>query len=196
MIAVVHTSAKRAGRAWSVAGCAGLAAFFLLEARLRRRGAASSLKASADDRGSTRGIVAAYTVASASALLFRGARQLPAVVGAVGVATQAAGIALRAWSMRTLGASYTRTLRVRRRQPVVTSGPYRVVRHPGYAGSLLVWIGFGLATRRLPVIETATAAVGLAYGRRIVAEERMLNRRLRGYADYSAHTRRLIPGVW
>jgi len=45
---------------WFLAGCAGLAGFFALEAALREPGQASSIAASSDDRGTTRGIVRAF----------------------------------------------------------------------------------------------------------------------------------------
>jgi protein-S-isoprenylcysteine O-methyltransferase Ste14 len=61
-----------------------------------------------------------------------------------GVAVLAVGLALRAWGMTTLGASYTRTLRTAGDQRLVQDGPYRLIRHPGYSGSLLVWVGYSL----------------------------------------------------
>ena len=48
------------------------------------------------------------------------------------------GLALRAWSMRALGSYYSRTLRTTSDQVVIESGPYRVIRHPGYFGSIMV----------------------------------------------------------
>lgn len=42
---------------------------------------------------------------------------------------------LRFWSMRTLGAHFTRTLCLREGQQIVTSGPYALVRHPGYTST-------------------------------------------------------------
>jgi protein-S-isoprenylcysteine O-methyltransferase len=62
----------------------------------------------------------------------------------VGVAVLAVGLALRAWGMTTLGASYTRTLRTAGDQRLVQGGPYRLIRHPSYSGSLLVWAGYSL----------------------------------------------------
>jgi protein-S-isoprenylcysteine O-methyltransferase Ste14 len=59
--------------------------------------------------------------------------RLPRGAGSAGVALQAGGLALRAWSMHTLGAYYSRTLRSATGQGVVDTGPYRLVRHPGYA---------------------------------------------------------------
>jgi protein-S-isoprenylcysteine O-methyltransferase Ste14 len=89
-------------------------------------------------------------------------------------------------------------LRVQRErgQRVITTGPYRIVRHPMYAGSipwllgapLLLgsWLGFAGAVIMIVV---------LCF--RIGIEERMLAAGLEGYADYAARVRyRLIPGIW
>ena len=180
-------------------GYAGLAGFFALEVALRHRGDAASLAATDDDRGTTALIVATYALAAALPLVARRlpGRPLPRPATAIGLAAQAAGTAIRAWSMHTLGASYTRTLRTEGGvQPVVDSGPYRWVRHPGYAGSLLIWTGFATSTRSAPVVALTTALPGIAYARRITAEEQLLRRDLPGYAAYCARTRRLVPLLW
>jgi protein-S-isoprenylcysteine O-methyltransferase len=183
---------------WLVAGYAGIAAFFAVEAALRKPGAASSLETSSSDRGTTRMIVSAYVVATQLPLVLQRVRvlQLWGVAGPIGLALQACGIALRGWSMHTLGAFYTRTLRTEDHQHVVDTGAYRFVRHPGYAGSLLTWAGFGLASRSIPVIVLVAALLGRAYQRRIVAEEELLRRDLPGYAEYCRRTKRLVPFVW
>ena len=54
------------------------------------------------------------------------------------------GVALRLWSFRTLGRYFTFTVQTSADQPVITDGPYRVVRHPSYAGILLAVMGIGL----------------------------------------------------
>jgi protein-S-isoprenylcysteine O-methyltransferase Ste14 len=123
-------------------------------------------------------------------------RQLPRAAGPLRVGLEAAGLGLRVWSMRALSESYTRTLRVERAQRVVGSGPYRLVRHPGYAGSLLFWTGFALTSRSLPVVAVVGGVLGFAYHRRVTAEEALLRRDLPGYAAYSRRTKRLIPFVW
>ena len=189
---------SRAERRWLLAGYGGLAGFFALEALTRKPGAASSLAASPDDRGTTRMIVTAYLVAAAAPLTLRRVPlpQLPQLAGPVGVALQASGLALRTWSMRTLGTSYTRTLRTEDQQHVVDTCPYRFVRHPGYAGSLLTWAGFGLTSRSVPVVLLAAALLGRAYRQRIVAEENLLERELPGYAEYIQRTKRIVPFVW
>ncbi len=194
----VDSASRRAGTGWFLAGYAGVAGFLALEAATRRRGRAASLDASNDDRGTTRMIVAAYAAAALLAPALRRARapRLPRGAGPAGIAVETAGLGLRAWSMRTLGDSYTRTLRAESEQVVVETGPYRLVRHPGYAGSMLVWTGFALASRSTPVVAFVGTLLGTAYARRINAEEALLCRDLPGYAAYSRRTRRLIPYVW
>ena len=68
------------------------------------------------------------------------------VAFAIGIATYLAGFAMRRWSEMTLGRYFTFTVMTSADQPVITSGPYRFVRHPGYAGVLLVVLGSGLVT--------------------------------------------------
>ena len=79
---------------------------------------------------------------------------------------------------------------------VVTSGPYRFVRHPGYTGMS----AFTLATPLIlnsqwafvPAVVTA-AITGL----RTVLEDRTLNHELEGYADYARRVKyRLAPPIW
>jgi protein-S-isoprenylcysteine O-methyltransferase Ste14 len=175
-----------------------VAGFFALEAATRQRGTASSLDASSDDRGTTRLIVAAYATSVSFAPLLRRtpSARLPRGAAPFGVGLQALGLGLRWWSMRTLGRSYTRTLRTEDAQHVVDTGPYAVVRHPGYAGSLLIWTGFALTSRSVPVVVAVAALLGTAYQRRITAEEALLRRELPAYASYCKRTKKLIPLLW
>jgi protein-S-isoprenylcysteine O-methyltransferase Ste14 len=65
-------------------------------------------------------------------------------VFAVGMVLLVAGAGLRWWSFWALGQYFTFTVNVSSDQQVVTAGPYRVLRHPGYAGGLLAMIGIGV----------------------------------------------------
>lgn len=76
------------------------------------------------------------------------------------------------------------------------TGPYRLVRHPGYLGSLMTWSGFALTTRSLPTIGLVGGLLAAAYRRRIIAEDALLHCELPGYAEYADATPRLIPLVW
>jgi protein-S-isoprenylcysteine O-methyltransferase Ste14 len=201
--AVRRTCRIRAGRTradsrWLAAGYAGIAGFFVLEAVTRKPGDASSLAASRDDQGTTRLILVSGLLGAGLPLALRRIRvlQLPPLAGPLGLASQVSGIALRTWSMRVLGTSYTRTLRTADDQHVVEAGPYRLVRHPGYTGSLLTWLGLAITSRSVPVIAVVAALLSRAYRQRIIAEEKLLERDLPGYTEYMYRTNRLVPFVW
>jgi protein-S-isoprenylcysteine O-methyltransferase Ste14 len=88
------------------------------------------------------------------------------------------------------------TIQVDRAQQIVTTGPYAIVRHPMYAGALVMLLGFPLALGSwwsyAPV-----AVLALIIVWRATDEERVLVAELPGYAEYRAKVRaRLLPGVW
>ncbi len=70
------------------------------------------------------------------------------------------------------------------------------MRHPGYLGSILIWVGFGLTSRNPVAVAIVGSVIGDAYARRIASEERLLRRELGGYDAYMARTSRLIPHLW
>ena len=83
-----------------------------------------------------------------------------------------------------------------RQHAVVASGLYGVVRHPMYAGNLLVNVGLGLWLGSYAAVLFAVIPFGLLMVR-IAMEEHFLRRELPGYHEYAAHVAyRLLPGVW
>ena len=79
---------------------------------------------------------------------------------------------------------------------VVSSGPYRIVRHPGYlaaiVGSLAAPLILGSLWAFAPV-----AAGALLFSARTALEDRTLREELAGYPEYASRTRyRLLPGIW
>src|SRR5205823_10247089 len=66
----------------------------------------------------------------------------------VGLAIAAIGIALRQWAVQSLGRLFQLVLVLQQEHTVVRSGPFRVLRHPSYAGALLTCIGIGLPLGR------------------------------------------------
>jgi protein-S-isoprenylcysteine O-methyltransferase Ste14 len=83
-----------------------------------------------------------------------------------------------------------------RRQTVVDAGPYRVVRHPLYAGLIFVLVGMGLWLESYPAALLAGVPAGLLIIR-IRLEERFLRQALAGYESYRERVRwRLVPGLW
>jgi protein-S-isoprenylcysteine O-methyltransferase Ste14 len=81
-------------------------------------------------------------------------------------------------------------------QRVISTGPYRIVRHPMYAGALVMILGMPLALGSawgvLVCLPMAAAIIV-----RLIDEERYLVRHLIGYAEYRERTRyRLVPGLY
>ncbi len=115
----------------------------------------------------------------------------------IGLAFLWFGLGLRLWSFQTLGRYFTFTVQTSEDQPVVSAGPYRVIRHPGYAAILLAVIGVGFVLNNWAslVVLTAAAATGLIY--RITVEEDALSSDLGGrYQSYAQDRKRLVPFVW
>jgi len=116
------------------------------------------------------------------------------VAGALLIVASFLGIA---WVYRTNSfAAPVIRIQAERRQTVVSSGPYAVVRHPMYAFALLQFVGgplmlgswWGLA---------GVAPIVLALAARTLGEERMLRAELPGYEDYARRVRwRYAPGIW
>jgi protein-S-isoprenylcysteine O-methyltransferase len=171
---------------------------------MRRGEQARSLQPLPEDRGSTRFLGVAFlfgvlALVSAPVLNALGLGEVGngAVLGWIGVAVMVCGLGLRLWSQAVLGRYYTTTLRHADDQPILASGPYRLLRHPGYGGLLLAWVGAGLATVNWVVALTIVLLMVVAYGYRIVVEEAMLLGAFGGrYREYMARTWRVIPFVY
>jgi protein-S-isoprenylcysteine O-methyltransferase Ste14 len=115
-----------------------------------------------------------------------------ALLGQVGVLL---GYAMIFWVVRA-NSYAAATIRVEADQPVVSTGPYAIVRHPMYGGALLMLGLTPLALGSLwGLLMIVPIVAGLAW--RLLDEERYLARNLRGYAEYCARVRyRLVPFVW
>jgi protein-S-isoprenylcysteine O-methyltransferase Ste14 len=126
-----------------------------------------------------------------------GAIRPTAVADWVGLCLLWSGIAVRLWSFRTLGRYFTFTVQTSSDQPVITAGPYRVVRHPSYAGMLLAVMGLGLLIANWWSFISLTAAVACGLVFRIRVEERALLRDLGDdYRSYASTRKRLVPFLW
>ncbi|MBL7261628.1 methyltransferase family protein [Paractinoplanes lichenicola] len=107
------------------------------------------------------------------------------------------GLLLRWWSFAALGRYFTVVLRVGGAQEVVDRGPYRVLRHPGYTGLILIFAGAGLAAGSWLGAAGATALILLAVLHRIRIEEKALIAALGDrYVRFAATRARLIPYIW
>ncbi len=180
-----------------------LATFFVVERALRQGAEAQTLDSTPFDRGTTRAIGFAFLSSLIAVLIapflswWGWGRFGGAGVAWAGVAAMVLGISLRIWANKTLAAAYTRTLKTVQGQSVVSNGPYRVLRHPGYAGVLLMWLGAGVALRNWLVLLFMALTLGGAYRKRMTAEEEMLLANLGDpYREYRRRTWRIIPFVY
>jgi protein-S-isoprenylcysteine O-methyltransferase Ste14 len=123
---------------------------------------------------------------------------VPEWLQCLGLAAMAAGYALCFWAMRE-NRFFSSVIRIQtdRGQHAVTSGPYAVIRHPGYTAGLLIIVASGIALGSwLAAAFLIVASLPfLLY--RAITEDRILQAELQGYRDYAARVRwRLIPGIW
>jgi protein-S-isoprenylcysteine O-methyltransferase Ste14 len=107
------------------------------------------------------------------------------------------GLLLRWWSFVSLGRYFTVVVKTSDDQPVVDSGPYRVLRHPSYTGLLLVFAGSGLMLDNWVSAAGAVGLMSVALVYRLRIEERTLEAALGDrYRQFAAGRTRLIPYVW
>ncbi|MGD0020603.1 MAG: isoprenylcysteine carboxylmethyltransferase family protein [Candidatus Limnocylindrales bacterium] len=114
-----------------------------------------------------------------------------------GAAVLVAGLGLAAWAMLA-NAYFSTAVRIQgdRGQTVCRSGPYRLVRHPGYVGFILQSFGTALVLGSLWALVPGVAAASLMVIRTAL-EDRFLQAELPGYRDYTRDVRhRLVPGIW
>ena len=107
------------------------------------------------------------------------------------------GYAFAAWALaeNRFFSSVVR-IQVDRGHVVCDSGPYRIVRHPGYAGNILALLGIVLALSSIWTLIPAAVALIIAVIRTEL-EDRTLQDELPGYRDYARRVRyRLIPGIY
>jgi protein-S-isoprenylcysteine O-methyltransferase Ste14 len=113
-----------------------------------------------------------------------------------GVVLFAAGGALRIWPVFVLADRFSGLVAIQPGHTLVTSGPYRFIRHPSYLGLLVNSLGWSLAFRSGVGILLTSLLIPLLIAR-ICAEERLLRSEFGDeYNAYCAHTSRLIPGLY
>jgi protein-S-isoprenylcysteine O-methyltransferase Ste14 len=142
------------------------------------------------------GMLAILPVAALDAARFRW-WPLPAWAVVAGYIPLLAGFALITWA-QAVNPFFEPGVRIQaeRQQRVVEHGPYAWVRHPGYAGAVLLFAGMALALGSAwALVPAALASAVLVL--RTVWEDRLLRSELAGYDTYARRVRwRVAPGVW
>jgi protein-S-isoprenylcysteine O-methyltransferase Ste14 len=121
----------------------------------------------------------------------------PMAAQIVGVILAVLGYALVVWATAS-NAFFSQIVRIQKERghTVAAGGPYRFVRHPGYVGSILAYVGtpIMLGSWWAIVLGVVTAILMIA---RTALEDKTLLAELDGYNEYAARVRyRLLPGVW
>ena len=114
-----------------------------------------------------------------------------------GVACLVAGLWLFHRTHRDLGTNWSITLELRENHRLITTGSYRLVRHPMYLSLFVYGIGQALALPNWVAGPSYLAALGLLFAFRVLPEERMMREQFSAeYDAYASRTKRLVPGVW
>ena len=138
-----------------------------------------------------------FIVAGLDVGRFHWSDTVPLAVQVTALLAMAAGVAVVVWAM-AVNRFFSTVTRIQtdRGHHVVTTGPYRYVRHPAYAACPFLFAGGGLALG-----SWLAALIGLLLTvpvlRRTAQEDRILREQLEGYAAYAQQVRyRVLPGVW
>ena len=122
---------------------------------------------------------------------------MPMAFVILGYALLGAGIALSTWA-QAVNPFFEPGVRIQRErgQQVISKAPYAAVRHPGYAGALMIFAGLALSLASWwALIPAAWASLILVV--RTKWEDDLLRNELEGYSEYAKRTRyRLFPQLW
>jgi protein-S-isoprenylcysteine O-methyltransferase Ste14 len=122
---------------------------------------------------------------------------VPVWISLISLTVFLVGSALTSWAMLT-NEYFSTAVRIQedKGHRVISYGPYRWIRHPGYLGwgsvGLAMPLMFGSIWALIPAVLVLVAIVV-----RTALEDRMLRAELTGYAEYARRVRfRLVPGLW
>jgi protein-S-isoprenylcysteine O-methyltransferase Ste14 len=139
-------------------------------------------------------IVVVLVLARLGAFRHDGINANPWLAG-VGLVVFAMGLALAVWARRYIGRNWGMPMSEKKVPELVTSGPYRLVRHPIYSGILLAGIGTSLGVSLVGLIVVALA--GVYFGYSAVVEERFLTGSFpEAYPAYKRTTKSLVPFLY
>lgn len=152
------------------------------------------------DKRSFRLIFAALAGTIAAAALLGEMRFIEQSEGwlkAAGLLLFATGVFLRYWGILHLKAQFTRHVTVRKGDGIVSSGPYRKLRHPLYTGLLLIAVGMALFFQSIIAAIIGGALVAWALAKRMDGEEAMLIAEFgEEYREWMKSRARFLPFIY
>jgi protein-S-isoprenylcysteine O-methyltransferase Ste14 len=121
----------------------------------------------------------------------------PRVFYLIGLNLFVLGLIVRWAAIIYLGRFFTVNLAIAEDHQLITTGPYRFVRHPSYTGTFLIFLGYGLCMLNIFSLAVVFLPVATAFLWRMHVEETALCDAFgESYLAYAARTRRLIPFVY
>jgi len=118
---------------------------------------------------------------------------LPAAVRWMGAPLGATAICLVGWTLHHLGPNLTDTVVTRQRHTLITSGPYRLIRHPFYASAGLFFLANSLLAANVFLLVAGGTAFSLLISRTWREEANLLARFGDEYRRYQERTGRILP---
>ena len=116
---------------------------------------------------------------------------------AIGMALFVIGLSIRIHSMLTLGQFFTYSVAKVEDHKIVATGLYKYLRHPGYLGQLIIFLGISLSLSNWVSVLAMMIPVAFAYAYRISVEERFMMAQFgKSFLDYQERTHKLIPFVY
>lgn len=113
----------------------------------------------------------------------------------VGAALFLCGLGLAVWARVCMGANWGMPMTLKQEPELVTSGPYRLVRHPIYSGLILAFVGTTMATSVLALIPSALLSAYFVWSAH--TEEQILSKAMpSSYPGYMTRTKMLVPFVY
>jgi len=107
------------------------------------------------------------------------------------------GLTIRIKAILELKQHFTYTVTEIENHELIETGLYKSIRHPGYLGQLLIFMGTSVAFSNWLAVVLMMIPVLLGFLNRIIVEERFMIKQLgQKYIDYQKRTKRLIPGIY
>lgn len=115
---------------------------------------------------------------------------------AIGMALFVIGLMIRIHSILTLKQYFSYSVAKLDNQKLIDSGLYKFIRHPGYLGQLIIFLGISVSLSNWISIAAMMIPVAFGYAYRISVEEKFMVEQFgKDYLDYRSHTKKLFPFV-
>jgi protein-S-isoprenylcysteine O-methyltransferase Ste14 len=140
-------------------------------------------------------IIAAFLLPRLPMFSFLNVASINPLIDSLGVILCASGMAFLVWARQNLGRNWSQTVSIKKGHELVTSGPYRYVRHPMYTGGIIACIGSAIVVGGAWIL--LLFILSPIFLRRVGAEDRLMAQQFPNeYPGYKKRTKALIPFVW